>query len=404
MELFSRVLLLTCVLCLFVARASWAQSLVAAVLPSSRSVQVGVPATVFATIINLGPGTATGCGISPITSLPATFVFQTTDPATNQVTGAANTPVDIPAGAAQSFVLALTPTAPFPPTDVQFSFDCTNSNPGPINSGLNTLLLSASSTPIPDIVALAATLNNDGIVNLASTGVFSLATVNVGASGTITTSADTGGVSLPASISICETNPATGQCVSAIGPSMTTQINANATPTFGIFVTGTGDVPFDPASNRIFVRFRDSGGVTRGSTSVAVRTQTAPDIRGTYVGSGSLTQASCQDPINNVTFGFSSTVNISSQEATNFIGTATLTTVVQGTNFVTIVNLSGTVATGGQLSGTFTFTTSAGQLFESSGSGTFTGSVTGNVVAINVSGTILVGETCTVTGSLSGTR
>ena len=54
---------------------------------------------------------------------------------------------------------------------------------------------------------------------------------------------------------------------------MTTTINANATPTFGIFVQGKGNVPFDPAANRIFVRFRDAGNVTRGSTSVAVRTQ-----------------------------------------------------------------------------------------------------------------------------------
>ena len=54
---------------------------------------------------------------------------------------------------------------------------------------------------------------------------------------------------------------------------MTTQINANATPTFGVFVAGTATVPFDPANNRIFVRFKDAGLVTRGATSVAVRTQ-----------------------------------------------------------------------------------------------------------------------------------
>jgi hypothetical protein len=54
---------------------------------------------------------------------------------------------------------------------------------------------------------------------------------------------------------------------------VTTPINANATPTFGIFVQGNGIVPFDPAANRIFVRFKDAGAVTRGSTGVAVRTQ-----------------------------------------------------------------------------------------------------------------------------------
>ncbi len=66
-----------------------------------------------------------------------------------------------------------------------------------------------------------------------------MATVNVGASGSITASADTGGLTLPVNISLCETNPVTGQCISAIGPSVTTQINANATPTFGIFVQGS---------------------------------------------------------------------------------------------------------------------------------------------------------------------
>jgi len=72
---------------------------------------------------------------------------------------------------------------------------------------------------------------------------------------------------------VCETNPATGVCLAGPGPEVTTTIESNATPTFGVFVVGGGAVPFDPANNRIFVRFTDSGGVTRGSTSVAVRTQ-----------------------------------------------------------------------------------------------------------------------------------
>ena len=251
-------------------------SLLAAMLPSSRSVQIPVPATAFATIINAGPAPATGCGISLIPAIAADFSYQTTDPATNQVTGSPNTPVNIASGAAQSFVIALTPTSPITSTDVQFSYSCNNASPAPNIIGLNTLLFSASATPVPDIVALAATLTNDGVVNIPGTngtGAFSVATVNVGASGSITASADTGSAALPVNILLCETNPATGQCISAIGSGVTTQINGNATPTFAIFVQGNDNVPFDPAGNRIFVRFKDSGNVTRGSTSVAVRTQ-----------------------------------------------------------------------------------------------------------------------------------
>ena len=57
------------------------------------------------------------------------------------------------------------------------------------------------------------------------------------------------------------------------GPSVTLGIATNATPTFAVFGTAGGPIGFDPAVNRIFVRFKDGSGITRGSTSVAVRTQ-----------------------------------------------------------------------------------------------------------------------------------
>ena len=254
--------------------------LLAAVLPSSRSVQVGTLATAFATIINTGTSTATGCQIAPGTTLPADFAFQTTDPATNAVTGTVNTPVDIPANKGmQTFVFAFTLTAAIPATDVPLNFFCANALAAPVVSGLNTLLLSASTTPVPDIVAMSATLKNDGIVNIPGTmgtGVFAVATVNLGAGGTITVSADTGLVPLPVSIALCQTNPSTAQCVNPTVPTtspVVTTINTNETPTFGLFVTGTSIVPFAPASSRIFVRFQDARAVPRGSTSVAVRTQ-----------------------------------------------------------------------------------------------------------------------------------
>ena len=47
---------------------------------------------------------------------------------------------------------------------------------------------------------------------------------------------------------------------------------ANTTPSFAVFVEGLGFIPFDPSVNRIFIRFKDQNGITRGSTSVAVQT------------------------------------------------------------------------------------------------------------------------------------
>jgi hypothetical protein len=122
--------------------------LVAAVLPSSRSVEVGgTPATAFATIINSGSSAATGCAIVPVTSVPASFLYQTTNPATNALTGSPNTPVAIAAGGSQSFLIAFTPNAPFVPTVVMLGFDCVGIDAAPSYAGVDTLLLSASTTP-----------------------------------------------------------------------------------------------------------------------------------------------------------------------------------------------------------------------------------------------------------------
>src|SRR5262245_54541060 len=81
------------------------------------------------------------------------------------------------------------------PTDLPLNFDCANTDPAPIIPGLNTLLLSASPTPTPDIMALVATPSGDGIVNISGAngvGAFAVATANVGAGDAFTVSADTG--------------------------------------------------------------------------------------------------------------------------------------------------------------------------------------------------------------------
>jgi virginiamycin B lyase len=251
-------------------------ALLAAVLPSSRSVQVGSAATAFATIINAGPAAASGCAISPVTLPPASFSYQTTNPSTNAPTGSPNTPASIPAGAAQSYFFAFTFNAPYVPTNVDLGFSCTGVDAAAIVPGLDTLLLSGNSSPVPDVIVESETPSGDGILDINGTGganAFALATFNLGSSASITVSANTGAATLPVALTICQSNPSTGQCVATPTTTVTTTIATDATPTFSVFATASGAIPFNPASNRIFIEFADPGGAIRGSTSVAVRTQ-----------------------------------------------------------------------------------------------------------------------------------
>jgi hypothetical protein len=247
----------------------------AAVLPASRSVRVGTPATAFATVLNMAPAAADNCRITPTTPVAADFTFRTTDPATNEPTGGADTGATIPADGQATFVFSFTPTAAFGSTDVPLSFDCDNTDPAPVISGIDTLLLSASSIAAPDIIALAATTSGDGIVNVpvGDTGAFAVATVNAGAAGSIAAAADTGPASLPVTLAVCQTNPSTGACLAPAAPSAAVQIDGNATLTFSVFVRASSPVSLNPAVNRVFLRFYDLAGGVRGATSVAVRTQ-----------------------------------------------------------------------------------------------------------------------------------
>ena len=108
---------------------------------------------------------------------------------------------------------------------------------------------------------------------VTATGVFAVATDNLGSGDTITVATNTGTATLPITVTLCQTDPSSGQCLQTASASVATTINSNATPTFGIFVSASGTVPFDPANNRIFVTFTDSTGAIRGETSVAVETQ-----------------------------------------------------------------------------------------------------------------------------------
>jgi virginiamycin B lyase len=253
-----------------------AVNLDAAVLPGSRSVTFGATATVFATLINSGTTTASDCAVAPVTSIPALFRYQTTNGATGAPNGSPDTPVSIPPGGQQSFLLSFLIQADFSPMEVSLGFACSNGDAAPLLTGVDTLLLSASQTPVPDLIALAATSGNDGIVDLPGAtgiGAFAVAIANVGAGGMISASVDTGSVTLPVALTLCQTDPSTGVCRGAPAASVPLSIPAGATPTFSVFAAGSGAIPFAPGTSRVFVRLTDASGAVRGATSVAIRTR-----------------------------------------------------------------------------------------------------------------------------------
>ena len=241
-------------------------SLLFAITPNSRIVQIGTPATIFLSAINAGTETATDVSISQASSLPATICYQMWDGAT--LTGTPDTPVDIGSGEIANFVMTITPTAEFSSSSLTFDVSSTNGASAPI-SGVNTLTISASSVPYADIIMISTALDVSTPVNTPTA--FAIATTNVG-------TADATGVSLVVDIpqtidglsyEVYETYPGNG---SIKGSAMGLTIPVGAQPTFAVFLTPTEPITFDPANNRIMLKLVDGSGTVVGAQSVAVST------------------------------------------------------------------------------------------------------------------------------------
>ena len=256
--------------------------LTSAVLPSVRTAQPGQTVTVFASIVNSSETFAVGCRIGLADDLPVDFDYHRTDPTTNAVVGLVNVSVDIPAGATQSFVLGFTPESTFPATDLRLVYDCENGNPALFRPTLSSVRVEATQTAVPDVIALAATINNDGVVRVAnrfSASAFAIAIANVGATGEITVRPDVGDLTEPVGLVICETDPVSGQCNQTPAPELTVNVAEFATATFAVFVNADLEsVAFRPDINRVFVRFYDEAGGIRGATSVALTIDDKRDL------------------------------------------------------------------------------------------------------------------------------
>ena len=253
--------------------------LVSAILPSSRSVQTNTTTTFFMTILNGSDNPAYDVGVALRGAFPiADFTYQITEPTTNAVLGTANTPSLIEGRQGQTYVVAFRPFNTIAPT--QLEFDASSFNGASITAiaGVNTLQFRASTSPVIDMVALVATLNNNGFVDVpgnTGTGVFAVATTNLGIAGDVTAQVNTGVNAVPVTATLCQTD-ALGACFAAPSADLTFNVGVNATPTFGIFVQGQAQIANDAAINRVFVEFVDAGGVIVGSTSVAVKTIATP--------------------------------------------------------------------------------------------------------------------------------
>jgi len=256
---------------------NWSQSasapaLLSSILPSARSGTIGQPLTAFASLINSGANTATGCSIARPVGETGLFGYQTTTPA-NVLSGTANTPVDVPAGATQSFIFDYTPNRSMSGNQIGLVFDCTNTIPAPSVPGLNRFEVSSAAGTVPDLIAIVATVSNDGIANIpgnTATGFFSASAINIGAAGTFTAYADDADAGLSLTTSICKTD-SLGNCEAAPASEVSFALNTDEIVLLAVFVEGQGEVLLDAANNRLFLRF-DEGTTPRGATSVAVRT------------------------------------------------------------------------------------------------------------------------------------
>jgi len=252
--------------------------LAAAVLPSSRSVQAGSPITAFATVLNPSDVEASGCWISPAIPFSGSFEYRETNPASNAIIGNTNELFDIAPGGARSFLLSMTPDirSEADSYDMLLRYKCDNSDAANSVSGVNSILLSFGSQPVPDLIAIAITPSGDGILRIAdenSAAAFATAVSNVGAAGILTVRPQGVGTATTLRLRICETDTGTGACLAPATETISRAFGANETASFAVFGRAQGEaVVFAPATSRIRVVAEDATSVIRGSTSVAVRT------------------------------------------------------------------------------------------------------------------------------------
>src|SRR5262249_2270591 len=126
------------------------------------------------------------------------------------------------------------------------------------------------------MIAVGVTPSNDGYAHTrgpGGTGLFVVATANIGTAGVLTARARLFDATTPITATVCETNPAPSACMAPPAPTVTRIVNQNENATWAVFLQASAKVVADPARNRVALEFVDASGVVRGSTSTAVTTE-----------------------------------------------------------------------------------------------------------------------------------
>jgi Subtilase family len=259
----------------WVASGTALPNLVTAVLPYARSVQVGKQATAFMTVINAGAA-GTNCSISLVPgAFQGGFSYQTTN-ASNVAIGSPNTPIDIAgSNTIQNFVFAVTPSAIISQQELGIQAKCDEGTASSVTTGVNSFILSSANAVPADMLMIGLTSPAGGTISIpgpSGASAAAIATLALGGNASLTLSADDGGKGLPLVLFVCETDPVTGLCLASPTQTVTISSVNGESRTFAVFANATGDIPFLPGTNRLFVRFKDSNGVVRGATNFAIST------------------------------------------------------------------------------------------------------------------------------------
>lgn len=258
--------------------------LFAATAPGARSGVVGGDAiTAFVSVVASAGRQVENCVMTVPDGAPVSLTYRATN-ASNEAIGGDNPIFSVDGSTPSTFVMALTPNETTPAEGYLFHpvIECAAEYAAPV-VGVNSLALSIGAEAGPDIISIGATPTSDGVVRInGNPGVeaFTAAATNIGAGdgsgaadeATITVTADTGDAQLPLLLTVCETDPNTGQCLADQADSVETVFTGSDVKFFTAFVytDGADGVTFDPANARVFLRFTDANGVLRSVTGAAV--------------------------------------------------------------------------------------------------------------------------------------